>query len=602
MDYKDFLRAVGIKTSRRFRVGTKGLLKSYISIFLVLVLILSTTVAWFTVNDQAGVDSDNFLLESASSMRTNKGLQISNNIVINNFKLDEATSMDGRNMFFPTTGSFSAETAQMKFREGNVGDRNVRYVYKDFTLSSGSGKTDVFVKGYTITIGDAVYKDEIEIQYNASNKPILQIFPPDCPLRIAFIADSAKEPVIIDPAARVKSFAKNTDAVETIDTSGTPTTQTTDLDSFSSYYYPNGKPLYVIENNEKLNCTMVVWLEGTTGDCDQYVGKTMSIDVDIESNFEDFETITFLDDTIGDDDTSVTHWIGTDTILAMQYLDPDEDMYGVRRYKTVIMKYIDTVDGCPRYQGAIKASAVTNISFFRLNNTATADVRKDTIFNSWHTKPLVNDMLTDRAKEWREKQVAQPYVNGEYQTGDNKKLLQESREVQKGDEVIRSIVYTARHGNGYGSVNHSADDRYEKWLSPCVGYWEYAAEDGGSSGGQQEATSYQVNISLNTNDFSYIESQASLSGAEQAKIYIRLVKPDNSTEDVLMNHKGSNRFTKDGYTVQKNTRIQSFVLKYGNNTNANEEWMVSGGYTFTKSDNPTFNLKSPSGTKIAVKQ
>ena len=116
------------------------------------------------------VGLENFFLESAASMRANQGIQISSNISINDFKLDEATSFDGRNMFFPAEGYFTTTTANMKFRDGNVGDRNVRYVYKDFTLSNSSSKTNVFIKGYKIQIGDQTYQDEIEIKYE-NGKP-----------------------------------------------------------------------------------------------------------------------------------------------------------------------------------------------------------------------------------------------------------------------------------------------------------------------------------------------------------------------------------------------------------------------------------------------
>lgn len=39
--------------------------------------------------------------------------------------------------------------------EGTVGDRNKTYVYKDFKLNADSDMTNVYIKGYNITIVSA---------------------------------------------------------------------------------------------------------------------------------------------------------------------------------------------------------------------------------------------------------------------------------------------------------------------------------------------------------------------------------------------------------------------------------------------------------------
>ena len=101
----------------------KKISTSYISIFLILLLLLSTTLAWFTINDTAYVDSDTFTMESVSGLRVNDGEDLKNEIKIENMILSEASSVDGRNMFFPTTGTFTSNTSEMTFPEGNAGDK-----------------------------------------------------------------------------------------------------------------------------------------------------------------------------------------------------------------------------------------------------------------------------------------------------------------------------------------------------------------------------------------------------------------------------------------------------------------------------------------------
>ena len=74
--------------------------KSYVSLFLALMLLITSTAAWFSINYTASLQSRTMSLESASGMRVNKGMQITNNIRIDEFTLDEASSVDGRKIFF----------------------------------------------------------------------------------------------------------------------------------------------------------------------------------------------------------------------------------------------------------------------------------------------------------------------------------------------------------------------------------------------------------------------------------------------------------------------------------------------------------------------
>lgn len=440
-------------------LGRKKLAISYVSLFLVFTLVLVTTMAWFTVKDTASINSQAFSLESSAALRVNDGQEdLSNHLVVKDFKLEEASSVDGRNMFFPSEGNFKDSTSAMKFREGTVGDRNKTYVYKDFKLNADSDMTNVYIKGYNITIVSADRKTVLgkfdgstEIIRDDKGVPVNQKVYDPCPLRLAFITDSSKTPTVIDPSALIDEHAKNYNAVSSTNMVGSPTTKLSSCKTFSDFYFYSGESLFTLLGQKPLDVTLVAWFEGAYEDqsvYDKYAGASVTIDVELESNYNDMEAITFIDKTKGDDGKE-NLWIKTnDCIVTMQYKDTDATQ------KTVVMKDLGEVNGYNTWTAALPKDVITDISFFRFSTT------NNIIYNSWHTKKDVNNELSDTAKGWIDDNV------------DNKDLypLQESRIVNGN----RSLVYTARRGNGYGKT----DSTFER-LSPCIGYWDYSP--GGST-------------------------------------------------------------------------------------------------------------------------
>ena len=476
MKAKTILKALGIKASQRHFFG-KGLIKSYVSLLLVLILGVTSTLAWFTEREAAHLKSDNLEFQSASSLRINKDKSSANKITIPAFTLDEASSLDGRNIYFPVGESFTSNTAEMFFREGNKGDENVHYVYKDFELKGTSGNTPVYIKSYKIQVGNDVYEDELKVEdYNG--KPKKQVKPPDhCPVRLAFIADSGVKPVVIDPSAQVVDYVDNTSgAVSLIDDNGNPTLEPSNpnynWNSFSTYYYEH-TPLFIIPGGQKLNVTLVVWLEGSLEDLDAYKNKPISVDIDIESNFAAMDTIKFVDASVGDNDSSdsARYWVsdkdgqGYPIILACSYEDPYSEE-NPKRWKTVIMR--QTKQGQKGVTGGeweceIPKKATTNISFYRL--TSQNGKSQATIYNAWYTRSGIMKMINSSIN------------NSTWLTNGN---LQESRTFFDASTNTNdnALVYTAIHGNGYSTTSDESQR-----LSPCVGYWNFTAGSGSSSGG-----------------------------------------------------------------------------------------------------------------------
>lgn len=430
-------------------LGRKKLAISYVSLFLVFTLVLVTTVAWFTVKDTASINSQAFSLESSAALRVNDGQEdLSNHLVVKGFKLEEASSVDGRNMFFPSEGNFKDSTSAMKFREGTAGDRNKTYVYKDFKLNADSDMTNVYVKGYNITITSAdgtvlgKFDGSTEIIRNGEGVPVDQKVYDPCPLRLAFITDSSKTPTVIDPSALIDEHAKNYNAVSSTNTDGSPATKLSSCKTFSDFYFYSGESLFTLLGQKPLDVTLVAWFEGAYEDqsvYDKYAGASVTIDVELESNYNDMEAITFIDKTIGDKGEN-NPWIKTDDcIVTMQYKDTDATQ------KTVVMKYLGKKNEYNTWTAALPKDVITDISFFRFSTT------NNIIYNSWHTKKDVNNELSPTAKGWIKAPDLYP--------------LQESRIVNGN----RSLVYTAKRGNGYGKTDDTAQR-----LSPCIGYWDYS--------------------------------------------------------------------------------------------------------------------------------
>lgn len=569
-------------------LGRKKLAISYVSLFLVFTLVLVTTVAWFTVKDTASINSQAFSLESSAALRVNDGQEdLSNHLVVKGFKLEEASSVDGRNMFFPSEGNFKDSTSAMKFREGTAGDRNKTYVYKDFKLNADSDMTNVYIKGYNITIVSADGKTVLgkfdgstEIIRNDKGVPVDQKVYDPCPLRLAFITDSSKTPTVIDPSALIDEHAKNYNAVSSTNMNGSPATKLSSCKTFSDFYFYSGESLFTLLGQKPLDVTLVAWFEGAYEDqsvYDKYAGASVTIDVELESNYNDMEAITFIDKTIGDKGEN-TPWIKTDDcIVTMQYKDTDTTQ------KTVVMKYLGSVDGYNTWTAALPKDVTTDISFFRFSTT------NNIIYNSWHTKDNVNNELSDTAKGWIDDNI------------DNKDLypLQESRIVNGN----RSLVYTARRGNGYGKTDNTAQR-----LSPCIGYWDYSP--GGSTvetttpstttptsgGGSSEDPEVNTGVYLNIPDTKQWLRDYLKSGYYQP--YVVYKYEGKETKHLMKFESDGSRCTLDNCSAPRGSRVSGFkfVNEKGNHTlliPAKNEYIFSTpynvSYDVTNDDTATYN-------------
>ncbi len=466
--------------------NTKKVTTSYVALFLVLSIFAVSTFSWFTIRDTATIDSDPFSLESAAGMIVNKGEEIRNTITVKQAKLKEASSVDGRNMFFPVDRGYgdkgqSVDTSEMKFREGTVGDKNIGYIYSDFTLTGQTGgQVEVYVKSYKVEVTNKngqkeVYDGATHITVDGNKKPSTYLaYQNPCPIRIAFIRNSAEASTVIDPTAIIDSYADECQAVSSVNSLGSATTTKAKGRSFSDYYFGTGAPLFTLDGLKSQNITMVAWLEATGENCDAYEGQDVSITVELESNWKDMEYVTFVDNTVGDNG-GPTKWVGNDgCFLVMTYYDEN-----FQNPKSVVMSASKSDGNKPiEWIAYLPKDKITNISFMRYSKVkekikldGTNDVEVGRIYNVWHTTTDVN--------AWIEANNSGAGTNAYNWSHDinKEKGLQTYRTDDGTEKGNKENTYYAVHGNGYGSTTTVAEN-----VAPCIGYWgtKYPNSSGGS--------------------------------------------------------------------------------------------------------------------------
>ena len=560
----------------------KDISYSYISLFLVVMVLVGTTVSWFTIKDNANINSNIMNFNSGTGLRVNDGEDITNHIKVDDLKIDEASSVDGRNLFFPNNNVDGNNnlTYSLQYRDATVGDKNKRFLYKDFTVSADSKETNVYVKSYTIKVGNETFNGSTQILFEDKDNPLKPtgiVTHDTCPIRIAFITDSQDKPTVFDPTALVDRYAKTYPAISStaLDTGSVINTENSTSISFSDYYYAVGKPIFTLEGTTPKKVTMVAWLEGTGDNCDKYAGEPLSIDIELESNFKDMELITFVDDTVGDKDASVRHWINKDNdcIVTMTYKDITTTD---SPYRTVIMQENgNDKNGNPTWVAPIPEEVVTDITFNRYS------LNDEMIYNAWYTRDQVETM-------WKNTNQLDP--NSE--SGKRKIAeLQESREIKDKTtgKLTRKTVYTALGGNGYGKTQDISQR-----LSPCLGYWDYeniknnTSGGGSSSGGSGEIVEdpnakIKIGIDFNIakNNKTWIKENINSNGYTMYAKFIdgTLVPMDLDNDVCKIND----------YEMKVNSILTNFVLKSESDTKTIK---IDKNVIFNRSMNITMEISN----------
>lgn len=125
---------------RKFKVSP---LIPIVAIIEVLVLVAISSYAWFVVSQEKSANTGVISVDADSGLDIEfKNANYDDTInlwdyVPDDFEFTPVSSLDGRNVFIPTSGTFdSTVTNNIKFREGTVNDINTKYIDVDFMLTN----------------------------------------------------------------------------------------------------------------------------------------------------------------------------------------------------------------------------------------------------------------------------------------------------------------------------------------------------------------------------------------------------------------------------------------------------------------------------------
>ena len=131
------------KSTSKYRDFKVSPLIAVTAIIEVLVLIVVSTYSWFYLSENKDVNIGTISVDADSGLdidfkyaREEDYINIWN-YIDKDFKFEPVTSLDGRNVYVPTSGTFdNTNTSNMVFREGTVNDINSKYINIDFELTN----------------------------------------------------------------------------------------------------------------------------------------------------------------------------------------------------------------------------------------------------------------------------------------------------------------------------------------------------------------------------------------------------------------------------------------------------------------------------------
>lgn len=275
-----------VKFSKR---PLRQLILSVVSLVVAFTVITSLTYSWFSVKTST-LEVNNFVLDCGKGLRVNDTgtSQLSFSQVEKN--LIPASSVDGRNLFFPTDGSdFSSNTATMTFRSANVGDKNENYIQIDFTLTAQQNHTALY-------INDA--KTSLQLRDQGTNLEYSKA--QAASLRSALWAATAEDGVPNTPIVfNSTDSTVRTAAVEDVDrsTGAFISSGRQVAHAFSEYSF-GGTPVATLSKGIETKFSYIIWLEGTDPKCTDHVAlKDIKVELAFTTSWDKTQTIRFRDDT-----------------------------------------------------------------------------------------------------------------------------------------------------------------------------------------------------------------------------------------------------------------------------------------------------------------
>lgn len=266
----------------------RRMLMSVVSLIISFFLLTSMTFSWFSIKTSE-LQANNFSLDCGKGLRVNDSGTSQLSFSQQNNYLIPASSVDGRNLFFPTDGvDFSNVTESMTFRSANVGDKNQNYIQIDFTLTAQQNHTALYINDTKTSIK---VKSSQETEWSVSQA---------ASLRSALWASTAENglpntPVVFNPTGSTVRTA----AVEDVDrsTGAFISAGRQVAHAFSEYSF-GGTPVATLSKGVETKFSYIIWLEGTDPKCtDKILSKDIQINLAFTTSWDKTQTIRFEDKT-----------------------------------------------------------------------------------------------------------------------------------------------------------------------------------------------------------------------------------------------------------------------------------------------------------------
>lgn len=348
----------------------KQLLISISALILVLVMGVSFTYSWIEGGNKGYVNGNEIQINSSSSLIMIKDNKNVSSIVIPTCELQEVSSADGKNFFFPMADNTSSTTNNMTFREGISADANTKYVSLDFDLVAGDSATDVYLGAGTII--------------QCSNKAVADS------LRMAFFSNDGEDLFVFKPTQMPNINNMTYAPITAISNVGSATRTTTYTKAYGDFYFKGegSTPLFELSKGETKRMTLAIWLEGTEFSGNTIADTDLSIYIDFTTTVDDLVKYRFVDNTHGYADAEAEHWVSnTDkfegsTYETMMYIFDETS----QRYYAMDKTEEKTSTTGAEWVGYVPKS-ITDFTFRRYS------IDIDQWWNEWN--PSMSDIKTD---------------------------------------------------------------------------------------------------------------------------------------------------------------------------------------------------------------
>lgn len=376
---KRLVVAVANATSQ-CRTDRKKMVLSIVSLFLTVTVLISSTVCWYILMQATG-DTGSISLRTDNGLRINDLGESLESAAKNSYLLP-ASSVDGRNIFFPSDGdSFSNQTSDMIFRTANAGDKNYSYIQYDFELMAEENYTGIYLD--TSEDPDNSDKPCTYIGFKNGNEDWSNnsdLLRKSRAIRAAIYYEGIEDnkPIVFT----TQQVAKETEAVSVIDNNDGSflSTATQRAVPFRNYSYGQ-RQLAIMNKGEKRRFSLIIWLEGTLAECtDDLMGLEIDMNFKFTTSWENTEEIIFEDQTTNH---AVETYLNAhhDCALVLYYDNPTHD---INNYKFNLYKRETGSSGNPQWYCNIPGNAIADLEF-RIVQLSDTNVPKAAVTDSGKT-------------------------------------------------------------------------------------------------------------------------------------------------------------------------------------------------------------------------